>query len=138
MDSRGLVDPAGVSYRQAFEELGEVGPGERPFERSGQDLAVKLEGEDLGGEPLDVPGGGELNCRAALVLVPDEHRVARGRGDRPMAADPGLDARLLVDAGGVLVAPKRVTFPLAGVQVEDDRRLRHEVGVGQDLVAVGP
>jgi hypothetical protein len=45
-----------------------------------------------------------------------------------MAADPGLDAHLLVGADDELVAPERLTVPLAGVEVEDARRLRLEVG----------
>jgi hypothetical protein len=79
---------------------------------------------------VDVPGGDEVLERpAALVLVLDEHRVAGGGGDHRMAADPGLDARLLVGADDELVVLEPAAGPLAGVEVEDARRLRPEVGV---------
>ena len=58
MYSRGLGQLAGASYRQAYEKLGEVGPGELPFERLSEDLVADLEGEDPGGELLERGGIG--------------------------------------------------------------------------------
>src|SRR5450759_2124479 len=93
--------------------------------------------EELG--PMDVPGGKVLERPAALVLELDEHRMPRVRGDRRVAADASLDARLLVGADDELIALERAALPLAGVEVEHARRLALEVRVARkDPAAVGP
>lgn len=53
-----LGQPSGVWGREASEKPGEVGPGELPLERLGEDLVVGLEGEDPGGELLERGGSG--------------------------------------------------------------------------------
>src|SRR5579859_3466853 len=237
MYSRGLGQPAGVLCREAFEEPGEVGPGELPLERLGEGLVADLEGEDPGGElverggggrrenlaledaevdldlveptgvdwemdgheprvrlgetsdgglapmraavvedpedapggavrlaghdladepaerldagplltapeepgAMDVPGGKVLEGPAALVLELDAHGPTRRRRQRRVTADAGLDARLLVGADDELVVLERAAIPLAGIEVEDARRLGREVGVArEDPAPVGP
>jgi hypothetical protein len=63
-----LLQRAAASASQAFEELGEVGPGELPFERRGEGLVVGLEGEDPGGELLDRGGSGRVRTLRSRML----------------------------------------------------------------------
>ena len=53
-----LLNRADASSSQSAKEPGEVGPGELPLERLGEDLVVILEGEDPGGELVERPGIG--------------------------------------------------------------------------------
>ncbi len=49
---------AGVPNSQPLKESGQVGSGELPFERLGEDLVLVLESEDPGGELVELFGSG--------------------------------------------------------------------------------
>lgn len=88
-------DPPGTRVRLGGHDLLDE-PAERFDARAGLTAS-----EELG--VVNVPGSGVGPGASPLVLVLNEHRVARIRGDRGMAADPDLDARLLVGADGELL-----------------------------------
>jgi hypothetical protein len=84
MYSRRLRQPAGVSCRQAFKESGEVGPGELPLERLGEDLVAGLEGQDPGGELLERGGIGRREDLALEDAEVDLDLVEPAGVDREM------------------------------------------------------
>ncbi len=110
--------------------------GHQPAE--GLDAGLGLAAAEQPG-PVDVPGGEILERPAALVLVLDPHGPVGRRWQGRATAEASRDARLLVSADDGLVVPMPATVPLAGIEVEDERRLGPEGGVTrEDPAAVGP
>src|SRR5262245_20344275 len=87
----------------------------------------------------DIPGGQVLQGAAAVVLELDPPPAAGGGAPAGMAADAGLDARLLLRADDAVLGREGLSLPEAGVQVKDDASLLGEPRVpGEDPVFVLP
>ena len=111
MYSRGLGQPAGVLGREAFEEPGEVGPGELPLEWLGQGLVADLEGEDPGGELVERGGSG----RGEDLALED------AEVDLDLVEPAGVDRQMDEAQGGMLALEPldRRLPPVRGTVVDD-------------------
>ena len=106
-----LLQRAAPSDSQSFDEPGEVGSSELPFERLGEDLVPVLEGEDPGGELIERGGGGR---REDLALEDAEV-------DLDLVEPAGMDRQVDEAQGGMLaLEPLDRGLPTVRGTVVDD------------------
>jgi len=84
--------------------------------------------------------GGDVSPRTATgILMFDEHRAVRLRGQRGMDAAAGLNAGLFVGGDHELIGFQRLVTPATGIQIEDTAGLGGKLRVARkDPTAVIP
>ena len=88
---------------------------------------------------VDIQTGDVGPGPAPKVLVLDLHRATRAAGASGVFAAPGLNAGFLVGGDHELIIFQRLTFPMAGIQIEYATGFVGKVGIArEDPTAVIP
>jgi hypothetical protein len=137
----------GGALRKPFEKCVEVGPGELPFERPGENLVASLEGEDAGGELLEWTGGTAAVPRNRATpswpssgwawSTAGQLLEARGNLQRMLCEIPLTDdERAAVEEGAMAV--ENLLNRLADVPTPAGPTPRQFTAAGRQLPVLGP